>query len=137
MLRDDRTNSLGALLQKDLRNDVPESVLAQVPPDDRVLVENILLVAQAELEMLNLAIATVVVGDGSLRVSCTLAGPSPIVSLANMRGVQSYSPARVRDVRVMLCENRLLLVVDVHDANTRVTASEIEVVRIAKKRRFY
>jgi hypothetical protein len=43
MLKDDRTNSLGALLQKDLKNDVPESVLAQVPQDDRVLVENILL----------------------------------------------------------------------------------------------
>ena len=73
MLKDDRTNSLGALLQKDLKNDVPEPVLAQVPQDDRVLVENILLVAQAELEMLNLASATVVVAAGTLRISCTLA----------------------------------------------------------------
>jgi hypothetical protein len=137
MLKDDRTNSLGALLQKDLKNDVPESVLAQVPQDDRVLVENILLVAQAELEMLNLASATVVVAAGTLRISCTLAGPSPIVSLANMRSVQSYSPARVRDVRAMLSENRLLLVIDVHNANSRVSASEIEVVRLTKKRRFF
>ena len=137
MARDDRTNSLGALLQKDLKNDVPESVLAQVPQDDRVLVENILLVAQAELEMLNLASATVVVGENALRISCSLAGPSPVVSLTNMRSLQSYSPARVRNVRAMLSENRLLLVIDVHDANSRVTASEIEVVRITKKRRFF
>ena len=54
-----------------------------------------------------------------------------------MRSVHSYSPARVRDVRAMLSENRLLLVIDVHDANSRVTASEIEVVRLTKKRRFF
>jgi hypothetical protein len=133
MLRDDR--SLGAMLQKDLNNEVPDAVLAQVPLQDRVLVENILLVAQAELEILNLASTTVAVSEGTLRVSCALAGPSPLVALSNMRSVQSYSPARVRDVRAVLSDNRLLLVIDVHDASARVTASEIEVVRLTKTRR--
>ena len=52
-----------------------------------------------------------------------------------MRSVQSYSPARVRDVRAVLSDNRLLLVIDVNDASARVTASEIEVVRLTKTRR--
>lgn len=137
MLRDDRPSSLGAMLQKDLKNEVPDSVLAQLPPEDRVLIENILLVAQAELEILNLASTTVVVSEGCVRVSCTLAGPSPLVSLSNMRSVQSYSPARVRDVRAVLSENRLLLVIDVHDTTARITATEIEVVRLTKTRRMF
>ena len=127
------SGSLGAMLQKDSKNEVPESVLAQLPPEDRVLVENILLVAQAELEILNLASTTVVASESIVRVSCALAGPSPLVALSNMRCVQAYSPARVRDVRAVLQENRLLLVIDVHDRNARVTASEIDVVRLVKR----
>ena len=129
------SGSLGAMLQKDSKNEVPESVLAQLPPEDRVLVENLLLVAQAELEILNLASTTVVASESIVRVSCALAGPSPLVALSNMRCVQAYSPARVRDVRAVLQENRLLLVIDVHDRNARVTASEIDVVRLVKRRR--
>jgi hypothetical protein len=129
------SGSLGALLQKDLNNEVPESVLAQLAPEDRVLVENILLVAQAELEILNLASATVVLSDGVIRISCTVAGPSPLVSLSSMRSVQAYSPARVRDLRAVLQDNRLLLVIDVHDRLARVTASEVDVVRLVKRRR--
>lgn len=137
MPKDERVSSLGVLLNKDCQNEVPASVLAQVPLSDRVLVENILLVAQAELEILNLASTTVVESGGLLRISCTCAGPSPVVSLCNMRTMQSYSPARVRDVRAVLSDNRLQLVIEVHDANTRVTVSELEVVRVTKKRRFF
>jgi len=129
------SGSLGALLQKDLNNEVPETALAQLAPEDRILVENVLLVAQAELEILNLASTTVVLSDGVIRVSCTLAGPSPLVSLSTMRTVQAYSPARVRDLRAVLQDNRLLLVIDIHDRLARVTASEVDVVRLVKRRR--
>jgi hypothetical protein len=129
------SGSLGALIHKDFNNEVPESALAQLAPEDRVLIENILLVAQAELEILNLPSTTVVTSDGLVRVSCALAGPSPIVSLSTMRSVQAYSPARVRDLRAVLQDNRLVLVIDVHDRLARVTASEVDVVRLVKRRR--
>ncbi len=136
-MRDERLSSLGAMLQKDLKNEVPEEVLALLPAEDRVLIENVLLVAQAELEILNLASTTAVVSESGVRVSCALAGPGPVVTLGNMRCVQNYSPARVREVRVALQENRLILVIEVHHAHTRVTASEIEVVRLTKVRRLF
>ena len=129
------SGSLGALLQKDLNNEVPESALAQLAPEDRVLVENVLLVAQAELEILNLASTSAVPADGGIRVTCALAGPSPLVSLSAMRSVQAYSPARVRDLRAVLQDSRLVLVIDVHDRLARVTASEVDVVRLVKRRR--
>jgi hypothetical protein len=129
------SGSLGALIHKDFNNEVPESALAQLAPEDRVLIENILLVAQAELEILNLPSTTVVTSDGLVRVSCALAGPSPIVSLSTMRSVQAYSPARVRDLCAVLQDNRLVLVIDVHDRLARVTASEVDVVRLVKRRR--
>jgi hypothetical protein len=44
------------MLQKELKNEVPEAVLRQCPEADRILVENVLRVAQAELVVLNLAL---------------------------------------------------------------------------------
>jgi hypothetical protein len=139
------SGSLGALIHKDFNNEVPESALVQLAPEDRVLVENILLVAQAELEILNLPSTTVVTSDGVVRVSCALAGPSPIVFLSTMCSVQAYSPARVRDMRcapdnllllvINVHDNRLLLVIDVHDRLARVTVSEVDVVRLVKRSR--
>jgi hypothetical protein len=51
--------SLNLMLQRELKNEVPDSVLRQVPEVDRILVENVLRVAQAELVVLNLASTTI------------------------------------------------------------------------------
>ena len=42
--------TLNAMINKGIKNEVPETVLQNCGADDRVLVENLLLLAQAELE---------------------------------------------------------------------------------------
>jgi len=64
-----------------------------------------------------------------------LTGPSPSVSLASMRSLQNYSPARVAEVRTMLFEGGLALVLDVCDSATRIGTTELEIVRITKRHR--
>jgi len=128
-------SSLNAMLQKELHNEVPESVLRQVPDSDRMLVNNLLQLAQAELVVLNLASAVVTVEPRKLMVKCALTGPTPSVSLSFMRSLQAYSPARVVEVRTTLHEGSMLLVLEISDANTRISASELEIVRITKRRR--
>jgi hypothetical protein len=51
--------SLNSMLQRKLKNEVPDCVLRQFPEADRILVENVLCVAQAELVVLNLASTTI------------------------------------------------------------------------------
>lgn len=127
--------SLNSMLQRELKNEVPDAVLQQCPEADRVLAENVLRVAQAELVVLNLASTTVCVEGRKITLKCMITGPSPSVSLSSMRNLQAYSPARVLDLRTMLHEGHMFLLIDLSDSLTRISTTELEVVRVIKKRR--
>lgn len=127
--------SLNSMLQKELNNEVPDSVLRQVPEADRVLVENVLRLAQAELVVINLASTTVAVESRRTVLKCALTGPTPSVSLSSKRSLQAYSPARIVEVRTTLHDGSILLVLEISDANTRLSTAELEIVRITKRRR--
>ena len=107
--------SLHAMLQKDMHNDVPEAVLQKCADADKILVENLLRLAQTELLVLNLA----------------------SVSLSSMRALQAYSPARVGEVRTIMQEGSMLLVLDVCDSSVRMGTTELEIVRITKRHRVF
>lgn len=127
--------SLTAMLQKDIQNEVPPAILLQCPEIDRVLVENLLRLAQSEILVLNLASTTIVADTNKLVVRCALTGPAPSVSLTSMRALQAYTPARVAEVRIVLQEGTMLLVIDVCDSGVRIGTTELEIVRIVKRHR--
>jgi hypothetical protein len=125
--------SLHAMLHKDIQNEVPDSVLNHCSESDKVLVENLLRLAQVELSVLNLASATIVTEGKKTVVRCALTGPTPSESLSNMRALQAYSPARVAEVRIALQEGSMMLVFDVCDSSVRMSTTELEIVRITKE----
>ena len=127
--------SLNSMLQKELHNEVPDTVLRQCPECDLVLVENVLRLAQVELVVLNLASTTVALEPRKTVLKCALTGPAPSVSLSSMRSLQAYSPARVLEVRTTLHDGSMLLVLEISDANSRISTLELEIVRITKRRR--
>jgi hypothetical protein len=127
--------SLHAMLQKDMHNEVPDAVLQNCADADKILVENLLRLAQTELLVLNLASTTIVTEAHKIIVRCALTGPTPSVSLSSMRALQAYSPARVGEVRTILQEGNLLLVLDVCDSSVRMGTTELEIVRITKRHR--
>jgi hypothetical protein len=128
--------SLHAMLHQDIHNQVPENVLKHCG-DDKVLVENLLRLAQAELNVLNLASTTIVQESNKLVIRCCVTGPSPSISLTSMRALQAYSPARVGEVRIALHEGSVQLVLEVCDASVRMGATELELVRIVKRHRVF
>ena len=127
--------SLHAMLQKDMHNEVPDAVLQKCPEADRVIVENLLRLAQSELLVLNLASTNIVVETNKLVVRSSLTGPAPSVSLTSMRALQAYSPARVTEVRTAMHEGTMVLIIDVCDSAVRMGTTELEIVRITKKHR--
>ena len=127
--------SLHAMLHKDMNNDVPDSVLNTCAESDKVLVENLLRLAQAELCVLNLASTTIVTEGKKTVVRCVLTGPTPAVSLNSMRALQAYSPARVFEVRCVLQEGNLILVLEINDPSVRMSTTELDIVRITKRHR--
>ena len=128
-------SSLTAMIQKGMQNEVPQNVLEQCPPEDKVLIENILLLAQTELEALNLAGTTITCRDSKVFIKCALAGNDARISLSAMRNIQNFSPARIVEVRAQVLANTLYLYLDIADANTRITCSELEVIRVRKRKR--
>jgi len=128
--------SLQAMLHKDMNNDVPDSVLNTCAESDKVLVENLLRLAQVELCVLNLASTTIVTENKKTVVRCVLTGPTPSISLNSMRALQAYSPARVVEVRCVLQEGNLILVLEINDPSVRMTTTELDIVRITKRHRY-
>ena len=129
--------SLHSLLQQGVNNTVPDSVLEHCPESERMLCENVLMVAQTEIDILNLASTVVTVSGSSIILRCNVQGSESSVSLNQLRTIQAYSPARVRDVAVGLCSNTLTLSITIADSNTRVTASDTEIIRVVRKRRLW
>jgi hypothetical protein len=54
-----------------------------------------------------------------------------------MRALQAYSPARIADVRAHMENGVLFLCIDVTDANARISTTELEIVRVCKKKRLF
>jgi hypothetical protein len=129
--------SLHAMLQKGMNNDIPETVLEKCPEADRLMIENLLRIAQTELVVLNLAGTTVNVEGHKTIIRCPLTGPSPSVSLSSMRSLQAYSPARVSEVKILLVDGQMNISFDVCDLCTRIGTSEFEIVRITKRHRSF
>lgn len=129
--------SLGGMIQQGVNNTVPDTVLEQCPEADRVLCENILMVAQAEIDVLNLASTVVVLNGPTITLACTVQGQEPSISLAQLRAIQAYSPARVRDAHASLRSGMLVLCIEIADSTTRVTTTDTEVIRVVRKRRLW
>lgn len=128
--------SLSTILQNGAANSVPDEVLEKCANEDRVMVENILLVAQTEINTLNLASTTIVVDKARITARCAFTGPEPQVTLSQLRAIETYSPARVSDIRVSLNNGILNLTVVICDSSCRITSSQTEIIRVARKRRF-
>ena len=127
--------TLNAMINKGIKNEVPDNVLQNCTADDKVLIENLLLLAQAELESLQLASSTVNKCDKKTIVQCPFAGTDCRLSISAMQSIQNYSPARVFDVSARMTQGIFYLCFEVGDANARISCTELEVIRVAKKKR--
>jgi hypothetical protein len=128
--------SLTTMLQHGAANCVPDEMLEKCAEAERVVLENILLVAQSEINTLNLASTTVVVDKQRITAQCAFTGPDPQVTLSQLRAIETYSPARILDLRVCLHNGAMHFSVIICDSSYRITSSQTEIIRVARKRRF-
>ena len=74
-------------------------LISLVAQADRTLVENLMLVAQAEIESLNLTTASVNTAPQThtqhMSITVCMSGPKQVISLSQLRAIQNYSPNRV------------------------------------------
>jgi hypothetical protein len=114
---------------------LPVAVLEHCSDDDRTVVENICLVAQEYMPALNLAQAAITLERGKYQVCIPLAAGH--ATLNDMRGIQTYNPARVHDIRVLLKDTHIVLRIDICSESTPLSCTELEVVRVTKRSRWF
>ena len=130
------TETLSSMVQKDICNDINESELKKCNVQDSILVENVLLIAQAELEMLQLKKISIEAKGSLIKILCPLTNKFK-VTLSSLRNIQNYSPARIHEVSLHVNHNETMLCVEIMDYISRVTSNEIDVVRVAKRKRSF
>ena len=129
-------SAVHAALARGARPAVPDNVLANCLPEDKVVVENVLLVAAETVPNANLAATTLARGNGRYRLSLPLAAPL-LVTLSQLRAIQTYNPARVAEAALHADDGKCALVIHVIDQATPLTVSEFDVVRVCKRTRWW
>jgi hypothetical protein len=112
---------------------VPAQVLTQCSPDDRVVVENICVVAQELIPSLNLAQTSIAMDRNMYQLSV----PCATATLANLRAVQTYNPARVHDIHLSVRDGALTIRFDICNEKAPLACSEFEVIRTTKRSRWF
>ena len=129
--------SLANALAHTLRPKLPDAVLRACLEGDRVVVDNIALVALEFVPMLNLPMATVLKRDSTYELRLPITAESSRVSLADMRHIQAHAPARVADVFVVHEEDSFELCISVCNETSLVRFTELDVIRLHKRARGY
>lgn len=119
------------------RNELPEQILSSVSEDDRMVVEQIMLVAQAAFHSLNISAASIQVDNGKYLVTTPFEGKRTTVTLADLRAIANYNPARIADIRVCLSETHgPRLRIDICNEATRMPCSQLDILRVSKRSKY-
>jgi hypothetical protein len=116
-----------------LRRGVPEGALACAGAADRAFLENVALLAQQVVPELDVTRAQVDKGGEIYTLRLPWSGGDVAVSLASLREIESYSPFRVVDVCVRGGEHACV-VVQVATENRRIEFTEVDIIRLKRKR---
>jgi hypothetical protein len=116
-----------------LRRGVPQHALTCAAAADRALLENVALLAQQVLPELDLTRAQSDKSGETYTLRLPWSGGDVAVSLASLREIENYSPFQVVDVCVRGGENACV-VVQVATENRRIEFTEVDIVRLKRKR---
>lgn len=130
------SSSLADSLRTAHRARIPEGVMSICDARDRAVVENIITLV-GEVAGLNIAHAALVREKQTYIVTMPLPTDAEI-SLADLRQVESYSPARVVDLRLAQRSNHpAVLRCVIADESAPVLVSETDVLRVTKRKRWW
>jgi len=127
--------SLGSMLHQVIRPKIPETVFAPCLPGDRLLVENILMVGQEVIPTLNVTCSVVSKTGSTYKILVPSSTDRDVISLHSLQDIQAYCPGRIQNVYVIYRNDTLNLEIDIQDETTPITSTQLDIVRMSKKRR--
>jgi len=127
--------SLASALAQTARPRLPEAVLLGCLEADKVVVDNIVLVALEFVPALNIPLTTMRKQGDTYHLSIPVTMDRFAVSLEDLRGIQSHAPARIASVALARDGDDFALRVSVCSENNLVRFTELDIVRLNKRAR--
>jgi hypothetical protein len=127
-------DTLGHAIANVMRRTIPEHTLANVPDSDKVLLQNIVHLVQDSIPEVNVTLLEVDKGTEVYNMKLPMSMRTFFVSLEQLRQIQAYSPARISDVSVGVTSDTPHISLRVTTEARPLMYSEIDIIRIRKRR---
>ena len=127
-------DTLGHAIATVMRRTIPEHTLANVPDSDKVLLQNIVHLVQDSIPEVNVTLLEVDKGTEVYNMKLPMSMRTFFVSLEQLRQIQAYSPARISDVSVGVTSDTPHISLRVTTEARPLMYSEIDIIRIRKRR---
>jgi hypothetical protein len=127
-------DTLGHAIANVMRRTIPEHTLTAVSPSDKVLLQNIVHLLQDSIPEVNVTLIEIEKGKEVYNIRLPMSVRTLIVSLEQLRQIQAYSPARIFDVSVGMSTEVPHISLRVTTEARPLMYSEIDIIRITKRR---
>jgi hypothetical protein len=127
-------DTLGHAIAQVMRRTIPEHTLNNVPESDKVLLQNIVHLVQDAIPEVNVTQMELDKSADHYSIRLPFAARTFVLSLEQLRQIQTYSPARISEVLVTSATDAPQITVRVTTESRPVQYSEVDIIRIRKRR---
>jgi hypothetical protein len=127
-------DTLGHAIAQVMRRTIPEHTLCNVPESDKVLLQNIVHLVQDAIPEVNVTQMELDKSAEQYTIRLPFSARAFMLSLEQLRQIQTYSPARISDVLVGCSSDAPQLTIRVTTEARLMQYSEIDIIRIRKRR---
>jgi hypothetical protein len=127
-------DTLGHAIANVMRRTIPEHTLSNVPDADKILVQNIVHLVQDSIPEVNVTLMELEKGKEMYSIRLPMSVRTLTMSLEQLRQIQAYSPARISDISVAMSSEMPHITLRVTTEARPLMYSEIDIIRITKRR---
>jgi hypothetical protein len=127
-------DTLGHAIAQVMRRTIPQHTLCNVPETDKVLLQNIVHLVQDAIPEVDVTQMELDKSADQYSIRLPFSARTFMLSLEQLRQIQTYSPARISDVLVGSSAETPQLTIRVTTEAKPLLFSEIDIIRIRKRR---
>jgi len=127
-------DTLGHAIAQVMRRTIPEHTLCNVPEADKVLLQNIVHLVQDAIPEVNVTQMELEKSADHYSIRLPFSSRAFMLSLEQLRQIQTYSPARIADVILGSTTDAAQLTIRVTTEARPMHYSQVDIIRITKRR---
>ena len=127
-------DTLGHAISQAMRRTIPEHTMSNITAADKVILQNIVHLVQDSIPEVNVTLIEIEKLNDVYNIRLPMSMRTFIVSIEQLRQIQAYSPARILDASVGLGNDFPHVTLRVTTEARPLTYSEIDIIRISKRR---